>query len=124
MRHNFTMKQQRAMAERSGGICEAGKDGTEDFYGMEPGETCSEPAKEFDHVIADALKRTKIASIDEGLHVCVGHHCTKTHEHDRPMIRKAKRVREKNQGIRPYSRPIQSRGFGAWEPNVKQLDEL
>ena len=90
-RFEFTKTQKRDMLKRSGGICEAGKEGTETFYGMKKGETCAAHAKEFDHVIADGLKREKPRSIDEGLHVCLMHHKNKTHGNDRPKIEKAKR---------------------------------
>ncbi len=105
-RHNFTVKQQRQMAARSGGICEAGKGETEAMYGMESGETCLAKAIEFDHVVADKLKGTKPKSIDEGLHVCGFHHNNKTQDHDMPKIRKVNRINDKSQGIRPNYRPI------------------
>ena len=106
MRHNFTVKQQRAMAERSGGICEAGKFETWAMYGMQEGQTCQSKGQEFDHVVADALRRTKPQSIDEGLHVCCFHHDHKTQEHDMPKILKAKRLDDRSQGIRRQYRPI------------------
>ncbi len=98
-RHNFSKAQMRAMRERSGDVCEAGKFGTEAMYGMKPGETCDAKAQEFDHVTADALKRTKIKGIDEGLHTCKPHHKHKTHTHDIPKINKAKRIDEARAGI-------------------------
>lgn len=98
-RNNFTTPQQRDMRKRSGDVCEAGKDGTEAFYGMAKGERCQRKAQEFDHVTADALKRTKIKSIDEGLHVCKMHHDIKTNANDKPKIAKAKRIDEAGAGI-------------------------
>ena len=106
MRHNCTIKQQKAMRERSGGIYEAGKMETEKFYGMAKGETCHHEAEAFDHVTADALKRSKIQSIDEGLHVCLIHHKIKTKSHDMPKIRKAKRIDERLAGIKRQGQPI------------------
>lgn len=107
-RHNFTVRQQKDMDTRSGGICEAGKGGTEAFYGMASGETCQRKATAFDHVTADALKRTKPQSIDEGLHVCGLHHQIKTQGHDMPKIRKAQRIEQKAKGIKSRShRPMQ-----------------
>lgn len=125
-RHEFTKKQMREMRERSKDVCEAGMGDTEKFYGMDPGERCAAEAKEFDHVVADGLKREKPQSIDEGRHVCIVHHKRKTHGHDRPMISKAKRIEEEEAGIpkRRNSRPIQSRGFGQWTDNSKQLRDL
>lgn len=105
MRNNFTVKQQKGMNKRSGGVCEAGKDETETFYGMAKGERCQHKAQEFDHVTADALKRTKIKSIDEGLHVCKMHHDIKTNTNDKPKIAKAKRIDEAGAGI---TRPKQT----------------
>ena len=98
-RNDFIVKQQKDMRKRSNDICEAGKDGTEAFYGMSPGERCQRKAQEFDHVTADALKRTKIKSIDEGLHVCKLHHDIKTNTNDKPKIAKAKRIDEAGAGI-------------------------
>lgn len=110
-RFEFSKTQKTEIFKRSDGICEAGKEGTEAFYGMEPGETCNLPAKEFDHVIADALKREKPRSADDGLHVCLKHHKNKTHGHDRPMIKKAKDIREKNAGVVAPKAKIQSAPF-------------
>jgi hypothetical protein len=125
MRHPFTKAQMREIRERSGDVCEAGKFETHKFYGMSRGQTCKAVAREIDHVVADALKREKPQSIDEGLHVCLVHHKIKTHGHDRPRIGKAKRTDEALAGIpkRRNSRPIQSRGFGQFKSNVKQLSE-
>lgn len=126
MRHPFTKTQMRDMRARSGDICEAGQSGTEKFYGMVPGATCDAVAREFDHVVADALKRAKPQSIDEGLHVCLVHHKIKTHGNDRPKIGKAKRIDEEAAGIpkRRNSREIPSRPFRQGKGNVKQLRDL
>lgn len=98
-RNNFSVKQKKDMRLRSKDVCESGKGGTEAFYGMVPGERCQRKAQEFDHVTADALKRTKIKSIDEGLHVCKMHHDIKTNTNDKPKIAKAKRIDEALAGI-------------------------
>lgn len=108
-RNNFTVKQQKDMRKRSKDICEAGNDGSEALYGMAPGERCQNKAKEFDHVTADALKRTKIKGIDEGLHVCKLHHDIKTNTNDKPKIAKAKRIDEAGAGISKPKQPIPSR---------------
>jgi hypothetical protein len=108
MRHNFTTPQQREIRKRSNDICEAGKFETEAFYGMAPGETCNRPAKEIDHITADALKRSKIKSIDEGLHVCKPHHAIKT-ANDRKKIAKATRLDEKRAGIVKPKQTIRQR---------------
>jgi hypothetical protein len=105
-RNNFTLTQQKDMRKRSNDVCEAGKWETEAFYGMAPGETCQHSAEAFDHVTADQLKRTKIQSIDEGLHVCGVHHHIKTQSHDMPKIRKAKRIDAERHGVKRPSRPI------------------
>ncbi len=108
-RNNFTVKQQKGMRKRSKDVCEAGKDGTEALYGMAPGERCTRKAQEFDHVTADALKRTKIKSISEGLHVCKLHHDIKTNTNDKPKIAKAKRIDEKRAGIKRSKQTIPQR---------------
>jgi hypothetical protein len=105
-RNNFTVKQQKGMRKRSKDICEAGKDGTEAFYGMAPGERCQRKAQEFDHVTADALKRTKIKSISEGLHVCKIHHDIKTNTNDKPKIAKAKRIDNAGAGVKRNKQTI------------------
>lgn len=110
MRHNFTTPQQRNIRARSGDICEAGKFDTEEFYGMSKGQTCTMPAEEIDHITADALKRTRIQSIDEGLHVCRVHHKIKTAE-DRRKIAKAKRLDEARVGIGKVKRKWPKRKF-------------
>lgn len=71
---------------------------------------------QFDHITADALKRTRIQSIEEGLHVCGVHHKVKTHNHDRPKIRKAKRIDESRAGIKPrFSRPMPGSKASGWK---------
>lgn len=114
-RHNFTLTQQSDMRKRSNDVCEAGKDGTEAFYGMAPGERCQRRAEAFDHVTADALKRTKIQSISEGLHICGLHHHIKTQSHDMPKIRKAKRIDAERHGVRKLSRPIPGSKASGWK---------
>ena len=109
MRHNFTTPQQRGIVARSGGFCEAGNEPA--FYGMAPGDVCRMPAEEIDHVTADALKRTRIQSIDEGLHVCKIHHKIKTAS-DRKKIAKATRLDEARVGIRRPKREWPKRRFG------------
>lgn len=108
-RNNFTVKQQKDMRKRSKDICEAGKGDTEAFYGMAPGERCTRKAQEMDHVTADALKRTKIKDISEGLHVCKLHHDIKTNTNDKPKIAKAKRIDEKGAGIKRNKQTIKTR---------------
>ena len=110
-RHNFTTPQQREIRDRSGDICEAGKFDTEEFYGMSKGQTCSMPAEEIDHITADALKRTRIQSIDEGLHVCKIHHKIKTAS-DRKKIAKATRLDEARVGIKKRKYVWPKRRFG------------
>lgn len=100
MRYEFTKTQMRDMRARSGDVCEAGKFDTHAMYGMADADTCSRTATEFDHITATALKQEPIRSIDEGLHVCAIHHRIKTHGHDRPKIGKAKRLNERNAGIK------------------------
>ena len=106
-RYEFTMKQQREIRDRSNGVCEADKFGTYKFYGMGDADICHRKAVEIDHIVADGLKRAKPQSIEEGLHVCQDHHRAKTHGHDRPKINKAKRLRERGEGIkRRKGRPM------------------
>ena len=114
MRHNFTTPQQRQINERSHGVCEAGKFETEAFYGMAPGETCTRPAEEIDHITADALKRSRIKDIDEGLHVCRLHHKIKTAD-DMKKIAKAVRLEESKLGIKKASRPIPGSKTSGWK---------
>lgn len=109
MRNNFTVTQQKDMRKRSKDICEAGQDGSEALYGMATGERCQNKAKEFDHVTADALKRTKIKDISEGLHVCKVHHDIKTNTNDKPKIAKAKRIDEALAGITAPKQTIKTR---------------
>lgn len=123
MRYEFTKTQKREMAARSRGICEAGRWGTEPFYGMATGETCSKPATEFDHVTPTGLSQRPVTA-EDGLHTCSVHHKVKTHGRDRPMIQKAKDIREKNMGITGPKRKIQSRGFYQQPSNVKRLEDL
>lgn len=111
MRHNFTTPQQRQIRDRSGDICEAGKNKTWKLYGMAPNDTCNMPAVEIDHVAADALVRTKIQSIDEGLHVCKIHHKIKTAS-DRKKIAKATRLDEARVGIKKRKYVWPKRRFG------------
>ena len=112
MRHNFTRQQGREINVRSKGVCEAGKGDTEAFYGMATGDTCDKPAEEIDHITADALKRSRIQSIDEGLHVCKIHHKIKTAA-DRKKIAKATRLDEERVGIRKPKREWPKRRFGS-----------
>lgn len=123
MRYEFSKPQKREMAARSGGICEAGKWETEKFYGMSKGQICKNPAAHFDHVTATELSQRPV-TIDDGLHVCLVHHRVKTHGHDRPKIKKARDIREKNQGITGPKKKIPSRGFGQWKDNSKHLEDL
>lgn len=97
-RFNFTKTQKREMAVRSGGVCEAGKWGTYKMYGMADADVCHRPAKIFDHVTPTELSQRPV-TVDDGLHVCDVHNKVKTHGRDRPMIQKAKDIREKNMGI-------------------------
>jgi hypothetical protein len=122
-RYEFSVTLKRAMAERSQGICEAGIFETEKFYGMAKGDKCKMPATEFDHIIADSLRRMKPQSADEGAHVCGVHHKIKSRDHDMPKIRKAKRNREASQGITRPKAKIQSRGFGQGPSNTKDINE-
>jgi hypothetical protein len=119
MRNNFSLKQQREIRNRSGDICEAGKFETHKFYGMADGDTCRRKAAEIDHITADALKRTRITSIEEGLHVCQIHHRIKTHGHDIPKINKAKRLDEAEAGFRkPNYRPMPGTKASGWKKTM------
>lgn len=123
MRYEFTKKQKRQIRDRSGGVCEAGKFGSYKLYGMDDADVCHRPAVDIDHIDADAIVQRKPVSIEEGLHVCDLHHKHKTHEEDRPKIRKVNRIIDKRQGITKPKRKIASRGFGQFVPRVKQLVE-
>lgn len=114
-RHNFTVAQQRQMADRSGGKCEAGNGEYGAFYGLAEGVKCNNPAVDFDHITPDALKRTRIKSIDEGLHVCAACHAWKTANRDMPMIVKARHVADKQRGIRPAFRPMPGSKASGWK---------
>jgi hypothetical protein len=117
-RFEFTKTQKREMASRSNGVCEAGKFGTFKFYGMADADICHREAQEFDHIIADGLKRQRPTSIDEGLHVCQIHHKIKTHAHDRPKIQKAKDIREKRAGITNVKRPLPGSKASGWKKTM------
>jgi len=62
-----------------------------------------------------ALKRTKIQSIDEGLHVCKLHHDIKTNTNDKPKIAKAKRIDDERHGVKAQSRPIPGSKASGWK---------
>ena len=116
MRFEFSKKQQREIRDRSGGVCEAGKFGTYKFYAMADADYCCRKAVEIDHIVADGLKQEKPRSIEEGLHVCDIHHKIKTHENDRPKINKAKRLRERGEGIkRRKGAPIPGSRDSGWK---------
>jgi hypothetical protein len=122
-RFEFNLSQKREMAARSGGICEAGKSDVPHFYGMAKGDECKRAAKEFDHVVADGLKRERPRSSDDGLHVCLVHHKIKTHTNDRPKIQKAKRIREAEMGVVKPKVKFQSRGFNQpYVDNTKYIE--
>ena len=121
-RNNFTTTQEREMRKRSGDICEAGKGETHKMYGMADGDKCTRAAQQFDHVVADALKRTRIQSIDEGLHVCIVHHKIKTKTHDMPKISKAKRIEDRSAGMKKKGKQFQSQGFRPAKSNTKFID--
>ncbi len=124
-RFEFTITQKREMAARSNGVCEAGKFGTFKLYGMADADICHRQAQEFDHIIADGLKRQRVESIEEGLHACGVHHKIKTHTHDRPKIQKAKRIREKTQGICSPKAKWPSRKFSAPRfDNTKHIERF
>jgi 5-methylcytosine-specific restriction enzyme A len=123
MRYEFNKTQKRQMAERSGGICEAGRAETHAFYGMAPNDNCERKAIDFDHIIATGLAQTPILDIDEGAHVCLVHHKIKTHVHDRPKIQKAKNIREKAIGITKPKKAWPSRKFSsAYKSNTKFIN--
>lgn len=97
MRAEFTKRTMRDAYERAEGLCEGLKS---------DGERCCASLKRrkyhFDHIIPDAIGGDN--SLQNCAVLCVPCHQDKTAKRDIPIIAKAKRVRDKNIGIRRRSR--------------------
>ncbi len=112
-RKEFSAKTKREMVKRSGGTCER--------HLWRPGEVCTKPAREFDHVQPDGLSGKP--TLENGAHLCVPCHRSKTHEHDRPVMRRADNQRDAANGIKAASPPIRSR-FKESKPVREKLPPL
>ena len=121
MRHEFTTKTKREALLRSQGYCEAV--GT--VYGLEAGQRCNAPLSygvEFDHYPVQATEEDS-NNVENCVSVCKTCHKHKTRTFDVPTQAKSKRVKDRHLGIKKPKKKIQSRGFGSYTPNVKQVDE-
>ena len=113
-RREFKKTEKRKMLARSGGVCERAL--------WRPGEVCTRPAKDFDHLKADGLGGEPVA--ENGAHLCVPCHKEKTHGEDRPRMQKADNQRDVFHGLMRKSRPIQSAGFRKAPPQRKATKPL
>jgi 5-methylcytosine-specific restriction protein A len=95
-RKEFSVATKRKIVERSKGVCER--------HLWKPGEVCTKPAKEFDHLQPDGLSGKP--TLENGAHLCVPCHRAKTHEHDTPIMRRADAQKDAANGIKRKSRPI------------------
>jgi len=95
-RREFSKKTMREAYERSEGLCEGI---------LASGERCcAEVAhkKHFDHIIPDALGGD--TSLTNCAVLCLPCHGSKTQKIDVPMIAKAKRIKDRHNGIKKPSR--------------------
>ena len=121
MRHEFSTKVKRLALQRSTGYCEA----VGNVYGLEPGQRCNAPLSygvEFDHYPIQATEEGS-NGLENCVAVCKTCHKHKTRTFDIPTQAKSKRIRDKHSGIKKAKKKIPSRGFKAYKPNVKQVDE-
>jgi 5-methylcytosine-specific restriction protein A len=95
-RKEFLAAVKRAVVKRSSGICERAR--------WKPGEVCTKPAKEFDHIIPDGLGG--LPTLENAAHLCVPCHKEKSHKHDTPIMRRADAQRDAHNGVKPKSRPF------------------
>jgi 5-methylcytosine-specific restriction protein A len=95
-RREFSVVIKRQMVKRSGGVCER--------HLWKPGEVCTKPAKEFDHIQPDGLGGEP--TLSNGAHLCQPCHKEKSHQHDRPVMQRADNQRDAALGIKRKSRPI------------------
>lgn len=120
-RYEFTKKTKREALQRSGGLCEA----NDPVYGLEDGERCNaflSYGVEFDHwPIPAGVKDSN--KLDNCMSVCKVCHRYKTRTYDIPMQAKDKRIRDKHSGITRPKQKIQSRGFGQWLSNARDIHD-
>ncbi len=98
-RREFSVAVKRQMVKRSGGVCER--------HRWKPGEACTKPAREFDHIQPDGLGG--LPTLENGFHACKQCHAEKTHQHDRPVMQRADSQRDAASGIKPISQKISQR---------------
>jgi len=107
VRHEFTKAVKRAAADRSRGFCE--REGC--------GVRLPSGGFHFDHVISDWMGGEPTLENCEVL--CLKCHRKKTSEQDQPAIARAKRVLDRERGIKPRShRPMP---FGRSSPLKKKI---
>ncbi len=120
-RHEFKKPTKRDALKRSNGKCEA----IGEVYGLAPGQRCNAPLSrgvQFDHW---PLPATDFGSdtLDNCVAVCIQCHSYKTRTYDTPMQAKGKRVKDKHTGVVRPRGTIQSRGFGQYVPNIKDIND-
>lgn len=117
-RRNFTAKSKAAMFLRAEGRCEGMVDESGRYAGArgdtDPGwRRCGVPIGDgadwhADHIIPDALDGLNDA--ENGQCLCLACHGDKTGKRDAPAIAKARRMRQRNTGIKRQPK----RGFRGW----------
>jgi 5-methylcytosine-specific restriction protein A len=101
-RREFSKRTKREIAVRSGLVCER--------HRWKPGEVCTRPAKEFDHIKPDALSGEP--TLENAAYLCVVCHREKSDKHDVPTIARADLRRDRLVlGIKPNAPKLKSRGF-------------
>jgi 5-methylcytosine-specific restriction endonuclease McrA len=115
MRKEFSKVVKRRAAERSRMICERQL--------WKPGEVCTRPAKEFDHLLEDGLGGDN--SFENVCHLCVPCHKAKSKENN-PVMRAADKQRDSIRGVRPKmkGRPIAQRPKPEKPPKRFELPPL
>lgn len=110
-RKEFSRKTKRDVAVRSAGVCER--------HRWKPGEVCTRPAKEFDHIVPDGLGGEPTA--ENAAFLCVPCHKDKTGQHDVPTIARADLVRDRLVlGVKPNGPKIKGKGFGTKREKVSR----
>lgn len=110
-RQEFSVKVKKIIARRSGGVCERAR--------WRPGEVCTRPAKQFDHLEPDTFGGKP--TTENGAHLCDPCHVEKTQEEDMPAWRKRDKLWKRDMGIKPKGyRPIRSRGFELSPKTIKR----
>lgn len=110
-RREFSITVRREAAKRSGCVCERAL--------WRPGETCTRPAKHFDHIKPDGLGGEP--TLANCAYLCVPCHAEKTATEDVPRMAKADAQRDHIMlGVRRKSKPIRSAPFPKSEKAAKR----